>query len=488
MSSEHESTGSIFGPDRRGLTIAVMACVGIIAYNNLAVAAALPEVGSDLGNVALLPWTISAELLTAGVAILVAGPLVDGLGPRRIFRWSAAAFIATSILCGAATSMAVLVGARALQGVAAGLLFTVTMTVMGLSYEADARARVFAINSIVWGVMSVAGPSIAALMVSVISWRGVFLFNVPVTMLAAFLAWQRLPDRPETSEGRQRFDGRGIALVTMVSAAGLAVVEGSVLIVGIGAAVSLVGLVGYVIPAPRTPHPVMRLAHVWGERYRSIHTTSMLAVGGALGFHAFLPVYMKAVRDASTSVAAFSVVYLSLGWTVGAVASSRLQQILGREQVILLGSLVLAPGFYGTAAAVFTEAPLPLMYIALAVAGLGVGAISTTGANLLQTRSPAAEMGRVSAAHQFVRTLFITYSVGVAGALILSTVDRRTGDIEAVRELLGGDDGAVDPAVADALGAGFSFAMIAACVAATLCVPSAMRLVRTRHEAVPSAV
>jgi len=232
----------------------------------------------------------------------------------------------------------------------------------------------------------------------------------------------------------------------------------------------------------------MRLAHVWGERYRSIHTTSMLAVGGALGFHAFLPVYMKAVRDASTSVAAFSVVYLSLGWTVGAVASSRLQQILGREQVILLGSLVLAPGFYGTAAAVFTEAPLPLMYIALAVAGLGVGAISTTGANLLQTRSPAAEMGRVSAAHQFVRTLFITYSVGVAGALILSTVDRRTGDIEAVRELLGGDDGAVDPAVADALGAGFSFAMIAACVAATLCVPSAMRLVRTRHEAVPSAV
>ena len=169
---------SIFSPETRGLTIAVMACVGIIAYNNLAVAAALPEVGSDLGNVALLPWTISAELLTSGVAILAAGPLVDSLGPRRVFRWSVVAFILTSMACGIAPSMVGLVGARALQGVAAGLLFTVTMTVIGLSYETDRRARVFAANSIVWGVMSVAGPSVAALMVAVVDWRGVFFFNV----------------------------------------------------------------------------------------------------------------------------------------------------------------------------------------------------------------------------------------------------------------------------------------------------------------------
>ena len=484
--ADSEERQSIFGPETRGLTIAVMACVGIIAYNNLAVAAALPEVGSDLGDVALLPWTISAELLTSGVAILVAGPLVDGLGPRRIFRWSVMTFILTSVACGVAPTMVGLVAARAFQGVAAGLLFTVTMTVIGLSYEADSRARVFAANSIVWGVMSVAGPSVAAIMVAVIDWRGVFFFNVPVALLAAVLAWRLLPDRPEVAD-RQGFDLRGVALVAMVSAAGLAIVEGSLVAVALGGGVSLIGLIGYVVHAPRVPNPVMRLAHVWGERYRSIHSTSMLAVGGTLGFHAFVPVYLKAVRGTSTTVAAFSVIYLSVGWTAGAVASSRLQQHLGRERVVLLGSLLLAPGFYGVAAAVIGDAPLVVMYIALAIAGLGVGSISTTGVNILQERSPAAEMGRVSAAHQFVRTLFITYSVGVAGALILSTVDRRTGDVEAVRELLGGDADTVDTAVADALGAGFEFAMIAACVAATLCVPSAMRLVRTRHEAVPSA-
>jgi MFS family permease len=477
---------SIFGSETRGLTIAVMSCVGIIAYNNLAVAAALPEVGSDLGDVALLPWTISAELLTSGVAILAAGPLVDSLGPRRVFRWSVVAFILTSVACGVAPSMVGLVGARALQGVAAGLLFTVTMTVIGLSYDANRRARVFAANSIVWGVMSVAGPSVAAVMVAVIDWRGVFYFNVPVALIAAVLAWRLLPDQPETA-GRQGFDARGIALVTMVSAAGLAVVEGSITAVVVGALISLAGLVGYIAHAPRVEDPVMRLEHVWGPRYRSIHSTSMLAVGSTLGFHAFIPVYLKAVEGTSTTAAAFSVVYLSVGWTAGAVSSSRAQQMFGRERVVLFGSLFLAPGFYGVAAAVIGDAPLWLLYTSLVIAGLGVGTISTTGVNILQERSPAAEMGRVSAAHQFVRTLMITYSVGIVGALILTTVDRRTGDVEAVRELLGGDADAVDPAIADALGAGFGFAMVAACIAATLCVPSALRLVRTRADEVTSA-
>lgn len=484
--TEPTAGDAIFSPERRGLTIAVMACVGIIAYNNLAVAAALPEVGSDLGDVALLPWTISAELLTSGVAILAAGPLVDSLGPRRVFRWSVSGFVVTSIACGVAPTMVGLVAARAAQGVAAGLLFTVTMTVIGLSYDANSRARVFAANSIVWGVMSVAGPSVAAVMVAVIDWRGVFFFNVPVALVAAFLAWRRLPDRPDGA-GNQGFDLRGIALVTMVSAAGLAVVEGSITAVVVGAGVSLAGLVGYVLHAPRVPDPVMRLEHVWGERYRSIHATSMLAVGATLGFHAFIPVYLKAVERTSTTVAAFSVIYLSVGWTAGAVSSSRLQGMFGRERVVLFGSLFLAPGFYGVAAAVIGDAPRWVLYVALAVAGLGVGTISTTGVNVLQERSPAAEMGRVSAAHQFVRTLMITYSVGIVGALILTTVDRRTGDVEAVRDLLGGDADTVDPAVADALGAGFGFAMIAACVAATLCVPSALRLVRTADQAVTSA-
>ena len=78
---------TIFSGEKRGLTIAVMASIGIIAYSNLGLTAA-PAIGNDLGDVALLPWTITVELLMSGVAVLAAGPVVDGLGTRRVFRWS----------------------------------------------------------------------------------------------------------------------------------------------------------------------------------------------------------------------------------------------------------------------------------------------------------------------------------------------------------------------------------------------------------------
>ena len=96
-------------------------------------------------------------------------------------------------------------------------------------------------------------------------------------------------------------------------------------------------------------------------------------------------------------------------------------------------------------------------------------------------------MGRVNGAHQFTRSMSVTYGVGIAGAVILTTVDRRTGDVEAVRDLLGGDVETVSRPVADALGAGFLFAIAVAAVAAVTTIPAARHLVRSRPEAVTSA-
>ena len=142
---------TIFHGEKRGLTIAVMASIGIIAYSNLGLTAALPDIGNDLGDVALLPWTITVELLMSGVAVLAAGPVVDGLGTRRVFRWSVVGFVLTSALCGLAPTMLLLVIGRALQGITIGVLLTSAMAAIGLSYPVHQRARVFAMNSTVWG-------------------------------------------------------------------------------------------------------------------------------------------------------------------------------------------------------------------------------------------------------------------------------------------------------------------------------------------------
>lgn len=478
-------TESLFDRSNRSTTIAVLASVGIIAYNNLAVSAALPEVGTDLGNVALLPWTISVELLTSGVAILFAGPLVDDWGTRRVFRWSVSTFMLTSIGCAAAPTMVWLIVGRAFQGIAAGVLMTVVMSAVGLSFASDLRPRVFAATSTVWGVTSVAGPTIAASLVAVIGWRGVFGFNVPVAGFAALVAWRRLPERQPDAEP-VRMDVRGIALIGIISTAVLATVEGSVEVAGVALVITGVGLWAYVRHAQQAAQPVMRLHHITHPRYRSIHLTSLLVLGASLGAFAFLPVYMRGARGTSSALAAFSIVFHSVGWSSGAFAASRLQRRYRSELIILAGASIAAPMLAFTTMAVALDAPLPLIFALLFGVGCGIGGVATTGVASLQQRIPITEMGRINAAHQFMRTIGITYGVGLAGVVLFGTVERRTGDVEAVRELLSGDSG-VDTSVADALAAGYGWTLLVCTTAMVLAVPSAVQLVRGRVEAVPSA-
>jgi len=492
MEAQGSTTEAIFGPEKRSLTIATLATIAIVAYNNLALSSALPEIGNDLGDVALLPWTISVELLTSGVAILAAGPLVDGIGVRRMFRISVTGFIATSVLCASAPTMTWLILGRGLQGIAAGTVLTVAMATIGISYSTTSRARVFAANSTVWGITSVAGPSIAATMVAVVGWRGVFAFNVPVALLAASLAWRVLPDRASDSKGA-RFDAVGIVLITLLSAAGLTIVQGHLATIAVGVMITVAAMAAFRAHSRVSPHPLVRLDHVFSARYRPIHLTSMLALTAALAANAYLAVYLKGARGLSTTAAAFSVVYISIGWTTGAIVSSRLQARFAVEKVVLAGTLVMTPFFFAFAGAVAIGAPVWAIYATLIGVGLGVGTVSTTGANLLQDRAPMAEMGRLSGAHQFVRTLGVTYGVGLSGAIVLTTVRQRTGDVEAVRELLGSDSNAADSslaagsAVADALGDGYAIALAVSAVLVALSVPSAIRLVRSRDQVLTSA-
>jgi MFS family permease len=486
MTTAATTEEGIFSPNWRGTTIAVMAAVGIVAYNNLAVSAALPEVGNDLGDVALLPWTISVELLTSGVAMLAAGPLIDSIGARRIFRVGAMGFIVTSILCAAAPSMLALVGARALQGLFAGLVMTVVLSAIGILYPAQTRARVFAANSTVWGVTSVAGPTAAAGLVATVGWQGVFLINVPVALIAAYLAWNKMPTAGEQAE-RTRIDGRGIALVTVITASALATAQGSLVLVGVGLAVTLVSAALYLPHERRAPHPVVRIAHIVSSKFRAVHLTSAIVVGTALGIHAFLPVYLRGARGLSSAAAAFSIVWMSTAWSVSAFIAGKLQRRFGPEPIILGAVIHATCGLTAVALSVATEAPIWMLFASLFWTGSGIGCVSVTGVVTLQSRVELSEMGRINAVHQFLRTVGITYGVGLAGVIIFTTVDHRAGDVEAVRDLPGGEAAAINQPVAVALAAGYTYTVFAGLIAMGLAITSALALVRGRVKPVPSA-
>jgi MFS family permease len=476
----------LLGGGRRPTVIALMSLIAIASYNNLSAAAALPDIGDDLGNIGLLPWVITLELLTSAVAVLAAGPVVDSLGARRVFRIAAGGFALTSIAVAAAPTMALLLVARGVQGVFAGAIMTVAVASVGLAIPERLRPKAFALTSSVWGVMGVAGPAIAAIFVATVGWRGIFVVNVPVTLVAVVIGWNRIPDKQEGA-AHQSVDRIGLALIAAITTATLALASYQPVITAVAVGVLAVSVPTYLRWSRRTPDPVVRLHHLFEDRYRTVHLTSMAVLAGGVGANSFLPLYLRTARGQSAGLAAFGVLFLTVGWSVSAYIASRLQERRQGEWVSLLGSLIATPGVVFAALCVHFDAPVWVVYAAFYWVGSGVGMVTSTGAALLQSRTIASEMGRLNAAHQFLRTLAITFGIAAVGAITLAIVDARTGNVETVRDILSGDELLVSADLLQSIGDGFAIAIAVMAVVVAASVPSALRLVRTRGQAVASA-
>ena len=481
---------TLWGPRHRPVMTGLVSIIAIASYNNLAATAVLPDIGDDLGRINLLPWVITIELLTSAVAVLAAGPIVDSAGVRKTFRIAGIGFMITSIIVAAAPTMPTLIAARAAQGIFAGGVMTVATAGIGVAIPSVLRPRAFASISTVWGVMGVAGPAIAALLVAVSSWRAIFVVNIPVTVVALWVGWNELPDRQSAesavASGSKRIDGVGVVLVAIITAAALSLTVATPLVVVVGAVVMVASVGIYRSWAQRTPEPILRLGHITAVRYRSVHITSMAVLAAGVGVSSLLPLYIRGVRQESTTVAAFSVLYMTVGWTAGAWTASQLQDRWRGETVSFLGSIIAFPATVAVAAVIHIDAALPIVYLVFAWMGLGVGTITSTGAALLQNRTELAEMGRLNGAHQFLRTISLTIGIAAVAAITLAVVNHRIGNVEAVRDLLSDNTEITSDGLISALADGYAWAATAAAAIAAITVPSALHLFRTRHRHINS--
>lgn len=477
-----ESSG-LLGPKYRAASLALMAAVAMASYNNLSVTAALPAIGDDLGHVALLPWVVTVELVAAAIAVLAIGPFIDGAGVRRAFRITVVAFLASSTMCAVVPSMELLIVARVLQGLASGALIGTALTSIGLVFDDAVRPWAYALMSSVWGIMGIGGPAVAAVLVSTMGWRAVFAANLPVAAVAAAVGWSRLPAAARAAS--EPFDRRGflvLSALTVVLLVATSYLEWySIVLVAAGAVL----VVLYVGHARRDSSPIVRLYHIAASRWRHIHIVGVLAVSGGTGASVFLPLYLKAARGSSVAFAAFAVVWPTLGWSVSAWVSGKLQQHLRAQTVTVIGSWFMAVGAVGATVAAGIEASVAVLLAAFVCAGWGIGTISTASLALLQGRADPQEMGRVSSAHHFIRSLGFAYGAAVAGLVMFWVVERRTGDAELVRGLLSDAEPVVDGAVAAAVGAAYTWSLAVMAVLSVLTVPAALAMARGRDRPGP---
>lgn len=477
---------SVFAPQLRAATAAILLAVALTAFEGLAVAAALPQVAGDLGGVGLLPWVITSFLLTSGVATVAAGPLVDGLGVAKTFRVAVAVFAVAGTLAGLAPSMPVLIVARVVQGAGAGATVATALAAVGLVFPASLVGRAFALNSTVWGVMGVAAPALAATLLTVASWRWVFLVNLPLGVVALAAGWRSLPGPVRSASPALRIDAVGIGLVTAFAGALLVAVDalgpGSVA----AALVAIAAAWWYVRRARSSPDPVLRPRHLLDAPFGPLAWTIGLVLAGAFAAQAFVPLYVRGARGAGAAVTAWSVLFFTVGWTLGANVGSRLPERLAGLRTVLLGVALVAPSIAAVGVLALLDAPLTTLFVALTVAGVGVGAGTNAALTLLRAAAVDDELGRASAAHQFVRNQGIAMGSALGGAVVVLVLGRATGDVEMARGVLSGDSGVASQVVSSAIADGFAIAALAGAVLAGLAAIPLRVLLRRRGSRKPA--
>ena len=215
----------LWAPQTRALTAGLVLTVTFVASEALAVVTVMPVVARDLGGFRLYGWAFSAFMLGSVVGIVVAGREADRRGPAIPFVAGLMLFGAGLAVAGLAPSMAVLVAGRALQGIGAGAVPSVSYASIGRSLAGSLRARMMAVLSTAWVVPGLAGPAIAAEVAHVFGWRWVFLGLLPVVAVTGSIALPALirlgpPGTPRAEEHRLT-DGIAVAAGAGMLLAGL---------------------------------------------------------------------------------------------------------------------------------------------------------------------------------------------------------------------------------------------------------------------------
>ncbi len=350
MTTGHVSRADVGLRSARGpVLLAVMLCTALVAIDATIIATAVPAIVSDLGGFSQFPWLFSVYLLAQAVSVPVYGKVADLFGRRPVMLFGIGMFLVGSVLCGAAWTMPVLIAARVVQGLGAGAVLPMSMTILGDLYSVAERAKVQGYVASVWGVASVVGPTLGGVFSEYASWRWIFFVNLPVGALAAAMLLRGLHEQVVRREHRIDYAGAAL-LVSGCSLLVLALLEGGVAwdwtsAVGVSVvATGLALLAVFVAVERRAAEPVLPQ---WVFTRRVLVGTNAVSFGvGALliGLTSYVPTFAQGVLGSGPLVAGFALAAMTIGWPISASQAGRLYVRIGFRDTALIGSAAVVSG------------------------------------------------------------------------------------------------------------------------------------------------
>ena len=411
-------------PRRRwAVTVGVMTGMFIAALEATVVGTAMPTVISSLGGLNHYSWVFSAYLVTSTVTVPVWGKLSDLYGRRLLYQLGIAVFLLGTLLSGLSTTMTQLIVFRAIQGLGAGALVPLGMTIIGDIFTLEERAKMQAYFSGVWGLSSVIGPVVGGFITDQINWRWVFFVNLPVGILAAFIIGVSLKEPKLTEKPKVDYAGAALLMIA-ISLLMLALVEGGASLQAlltphnlllIGGAIALLILFFFV--EKRASDPIIPF-NLFQNRTVSVSVAAGFLAGVAMfGAISFIPLFAQGALGSTATEAGSLLTPLMLAWVSMSVIGGRLLLKIGYRSITLIGFVVLSVGF--VLLAMFQrDTPRVWLYVDLVLIGAGLGLTMLTLLIAVQQAVERSKLGIATSLNQFTRAIGGAFGVAIMGAFL----------------------------------------------------------------------
>jgi MFS family permease len=408
---------------KRRIVVGALATMALATLDQTIVAPALPAIGAELGHAGYVSWVVAAYLTTATAATPLYGKIADTRGRKPALYAALAIFILGATLSAAASSLPLLVAARAVQGVGGGGLIALAQTVIADVVAPKERGRYVAYISAVWLASSVAGPALGGVFVEHLHWKLIFLIHLPLGLVAGVICMRALADLPDARRPRA-LDLTGAALAIAATVALMLALTWAARRAEAWPEAPAAFLIGVALTALLAAHlrraaePLIPLGLFGVQVARWGAAAMFFGFGGYLGLSTIAPFHLSTVGGLSLSQAGLALMALLIGGVAGASSAGRMMgRVVHYKRLAITGMVVAALAAAALAARAASAGAGETMILLFAI-GAGAGAQNPVVLVSVQNAVAAADLGMATALTSFVRSLGGAFGAAAMGGML----------------------------------------------------------------------
>ncbi len=408
------------------VTIAVFVATFMTAIEGTIVTTAMPTIVGSLHGIEIMNWVFSIYLLTNAMFTPICGKLADKIGRRSIFIFGTLVFIIGSAMCGFSNTMLTLIISRAIQGIGAGAMMPVALTILADMYSAEKRAKMLGLNSTAWGIASVVGPLTGGVIVDTIGWHWIFFINVPIGLVLIGLVSYYLVEEKQEKDNKKMDIQGSLFLMTML----LTLLLAFQFLSESGFDLKVIGMLGatilsiflFIRAEKNAEDPVISLELFSSRIFIVVNLVAALISGFLMAVEVYIPMWMQGVLGYKAGLGGLVLAPLSILWVYGSSLVGR-WMVQHSMKTVLLRTLGVALIGGVSLLVIPMKMPFIVFLVISGITGIGVG--GTIVATTVQAQNSVGmdQLGVATSFNTLSKTIGQTVMVSVFG-LILNTITR----------------------------------------------------------------